>query len=412
MKTTSRPFVALALLASLAVAGCDDGPAPLLFVRLDRPALEPSLLSFGRIEPRFIEVCGDARPAVEVAAGVPLYFELPPLHATAWLDVAVAALPDGNSPAPSVLPDGNSPPPSVAPGGGGQALPAVRLRVEGADRGGAVSGGARERLFDALPSPGRPPAFGWGEARIELRPPRVRKYHASELILTVELAEPLPAGATPPKLLIAVPRLAERAFADALPTSWIEWRCELPPAEPLPSVAALEQLLAAAGAQLLPLPTGGAAPPSPLPELAPAPWSAHYEAQRFGPGAASLPPYDREVPLDRWVRFDGAAAAGPVATALPELAKWGETVLAERQRQLGEHRLFEEIARPRHVPLHVALVTRQPTAPALAALRRLAGHVAANELALRTWLDVTFVAADGAELRFRRRPAIAPHDHG
>ncbi|MBL8840615.1 MAG: hypothetical protein JNL90_03695 [Planctomycetes bacterium] len=402
---TSRPFVALALLASLAVAGCEDGPAPPLFARLDRPAVEPSILNFGRMEPRFIEVCGDARPAVEVTAGKPLYFELPSLHATAWLDVAVAALPDGNSPPPGV--DGNSPAPR-----GASLLPAVRLRVERADRAGAVSGGAREVLYDALPSPGRPPAFGWGEARIELRPPRDRAHELHELLLTAELAEPLPAGATPPKLLIAVPRLAERAFADGLPASWIEWRCELPPAELLPSAAELEQLLAAAGAQLLPIPTGASAPPSPLPELAALPWSAHYEAQRFGTGASSLPPYDRAVPLDRWVRFDGAAAAGPVATALPELAAWGETVLAERQRQLGEHRLFEEIARPRHVPLHVALVTRQPTAPALAALRRLAGHVAANELALRTWLDVTFVAADGAELRFRRRPAIAPHDHG
>ncbi len=376
---TSRRFVALALLAPLAASGCDDGPAPPLFARLARPTLEPATLRTAPLEPRMIEVCGDVRPAFVVTSGAPLYLELPTLRATAWLDVAAAALPEGNSPPPN-----------------------VRLRVE---RRAHFPATAHELLYDGLPSPGRTPAFGWGEARVELSPPRER---LEELVMSVELAEPLPAGAALPTLVIAVPRLAERAVAGVRPTSWIEWRCELPSAAALPSAAELEQLLAVAAAQLLPLAAVEAVQRPPFV----APPFVRWESLQYGNRSGSLPAYDAEVPLDRLLRFDGAAAPGPVATALPGLAAWGEAVLAERQRQLGEHRLFLEIARPRHAPLHVQLVTCQPLAPALAALRRLTAHVNANDLADRTWLDVTFVATDGARIAFRRRPAVAPHEHG
>lgn len=394
---TSRPFVALAVLASLAASGCgEDGPVPPLFARLAHATLEPATLPTAPLEPRMVELCGDVRPAFVVTAGAPLYFELPTLRATAWLDVAVAVLPEESTPPPAA--EESTPP------------PAVRLRVELADRVGAVSGGVRELVYDALPSPGRPPAFGWGEARIELPPARDRAAALNELILTVELAEPLLAGAAPPKLLIALPRLAERAFADVLPKSWIEWRCELPPEQPLPDAAELERLLAAAGAQLSPL----AASRADARAERPAPFAGPregIETLRFD-RHAPIVAWDPAAPFDRFVRFDGAAAPGPVAAALPQLAGWGEAVLAERQRQLGEHRLFLEIARPRHAPLHVMLVTLQSRETALAALRRLVDHVAANELVDRTWLDVTFVAADGQRIAFRRRPATAPHDHG
>jgi len=281
----------------------------------------------------WFESCGDARRGVALLAGEAVEFELPAPRAAAWLDVAVAALPTGATPPP-----------------------AARLIVE------RVVGGKATLLYDGIPRAGLPSAFGWGEERIELR---------DALDASSTLRFRVAPQADVERFALALPRVASRATASDRGAATIEWSATLPAGVAPPDGATIERLLAPFAKAY-----GESRTSSSPPDL---------ESLAFGWGEA--PP---AAPFDRVIRFDPLPRSD-LAAALPSLAAWGEPLLQERRRLLGEHLLFEALARPRHSPLRVVVATRSSDAAgALAALQRLLDHLRANELADQVAVRVAF----------------------
>ncbi|MBM4016049.1 MAG: hypothetical protein FJ293_13945 [Planctomycetes bacterium] len=316
-----------------------------------------------------VEVVGEVRQAFRITAGAELTIGLPRLPASAWLDVAVATLADD---APG-LPRGAAPP-----------TPRLIVAREVAGR--------RTVLFDGFPSPGRPPAFGWAAMRLELRD------HLDVASLLHFRAEPAATtaaggGADSVRFALAVPRIAPRVTARERGAACIEWRGTL--TGPLPSDATVANWLAAPGARVEPTAVDA---PAPLPADHPAHalLIAGIERERLAFGPVELADDLLRSTRDRWCRFDpwGAAEGDPAVAAALALG-FAREVVVERGRLLGEHLLFTELARPRRSPLDVRVATRLTPEQAEAALVRLAGFLAANELIDRVVLRVQLVEAGG-----------------
>lgn len=320
-----------------------------------------------------IDVLGDVRRSFPLAAGEELAIPLPELAEPAWLDVAVAALPPTDETAVRAQPP-----------------PTPRLIVT------RTIAGATTTLFDGLPSPGRPPAFGWGEARIELK---TALSVQSELRFRAEAAAPWT------RFALAVPRVAPRAIAADRAAAVIEWHATLTEALPSDEVVASwlhvdgTMVRTAAVADEPPLPAGH--PAARL--LAPDPWRELIAFGDVAPFDPLLALRDRHLALDPY----GDLASDPVAQALAERG-FAPASIAERRRLLGEHLLFSEIARPRHAPLSIALATLVDAKQAQAALERLVAHLSANELADRVVLQVVLTErrSGGAPRAWWRWPIV------
>jgi hypothetical protein len=310
----------------------------------------------GSVAAEPVDVVGDVRQAFRFEEGVELTIGLIPLPAPAWLDVAVASLVDESA------------------GGEDAAVPPTpRLIVV------RETAGQRTTLFDGFPSPGRPPAFGWAATRLELRE---SLDHASLLHFRAEL----PSAGVAARFALAVPRVAPRVTARERGAAFIDWSAEI--VGPLPTAAELGDRLAAAGT-VVEMTAADAAPPLPERHPARALLAAGIEREQLAFGPVPLAD-DLLLPArDRWCRFDPWGDAADDAAMKEGLANgFAREVLVERGRLLGEHLLFTELARPRLAPISVRVATRVTAEHADAALARLLGFIAANDLIDRVVLRV------------------------
>lgn len=364
---------AIAIAVASVLAECDAGPEfapPLFLLRSDFPCVIDADGSVDAREAGAIGVCGDHQRAFVLERGESLRLELPALPVAAWIDLAVACLPSSPDPPWPTRP-----------------LPPARLIVTREVRG------AETLLYDGFPSAGLPPAFGYGETRIELKADLGEE---SFLHLRAE------ADATIERFAVAVQRIAPRATA--ADRAWALLYLCIEVGDAPPGDAEVEALLAAPGVAVQRIRSG-----EPLPFVsgssAAADSATWPDADAAAFDATELIVFGRTADLDPiGPNFDRLIMFDPLPSAVCETSAsfcregWDPAVLDERRRSLGEHLLFEQIARPRHAPSFISVGTRLPAAAALAALRRLAAHIAANDLADRCLLRVAFDAPSGAAL--------------
>jgi len=339
-----------------------------------------------------VEVAGEARLALRVAAGEVVRCEVRLPAEPCWLDVEAAALPEG--------------PPAK------NARDFVVVDVV------QVAGAQRTTLLHAVADPGtKPSAFGWGHARVEVLD------HLGEAVtfeLRVESA-PGAAGATgrPGGFAIALPRLAPRSDATDRAWSFVDWLGAGPTSEEIDASGGPQnwpghrRLLAASDAvevvRVAPASSSIAARPAgtrPAGAASPAEVAAcGFELQAFG----SEDPLDERKAArracDRFARVDPFARDGD-DPALRGLARLDAALRADRARALGERTLQIELTRPRRAALCVEVTSLRDGASCDAALSRLLDYLAVNQQLGRTLLLVrTRPAGGGRGLVVARLPA-------
>jgi len=367
------------LVAAVAMAGAGcarSGEDAADVVRLGDPA-----------RAAMVEVAGEARLALRVAAGEVVRCEVRLPGEPCWLDVAAAALPDGR--------------------------PAEDARDFVVVDVVQVAGAQRTTLLHTVADPGtKPSAFGWGHARVEVLD------HLGEAVtfeLRVEAAPGAP-GATvrPGTFAIALPRLAPRADATDRAWSFVDWLGAGPTAEEIDASGAPQnwpghrRLLAASDAvevvRVAPASASTAARPAGA--ASPADVAASdVELQAFG---AEDPLDEGEAArraCDRFARVDPFARDGD-DPALRGLARLDAALRADRARALGERTLQIELTRPRRAALCVEVTSLRDGASCDAALSRLLDYLAVNQQLGRTLLLVrTRPAGGGRGLIVARLPA-------
>jgi len=339
-----------------------------------------------------VEVAGEARLALRVAAGEVVRCEVRLPAEPCWLDVEAAALPD-DDPA-------------------GHAQDGVVVDVV------QLSGAQRTTLLHTVADPGtKPTAFGWGHARVEV------KDHLGEAVAFELRVEPAPgapnARVRPGPVALALPRLAPRADANDRAWSFVDWLGAGPSAEEIDASGAPQtwpghrRLLAASDAVevvrvALASGTAGARPAGTRPAGAASPAevvASGVELQAFG----SEDPLDEgeaaRRACDRFARVDPFARDGD-DPALRGLARLDLALRADRARALGERTLQIELTRPRRAALCVEVTSLRDGATCDAALGRLLDYLAVNQQLERTLLLVrTRPAGGGHGLVVARLPA-------
>ena len=339
-----------------------------------------------------VEVAGEARLALRVAAGEVVRCELRLPAEPCWLDVEAAALPDGD------------------PAGDARDLVVVDV-VQ-------VAGAQRTTLLHTVADPGtKPSAFGWGHARVEVLD------HLGEMAVFELRVEPAPGAPGAPNAMnrpgtfaIALPRLAPRADANDRAWSFVDWLGAGPTAEEIDASGAPQdwpghrRLLAASNAVevVRVAPAGGNSGARPAGAASPADVVASgVELQAFG---AEDPLGEGEGEAarracDRFARVDPFARDGD-DPALRGLARLDRALRADRARALGERTLQIELSRPRRAALGVEVTSLRDGATCDAALSRLLDYLAVNQQLERTLLLVrTRPAGGGRGLVVARLPA-------
>ncbi|HET6164386.1 MAG TPA: hypothetical protein VFG37_12010 [Planctomycetota bacterium] len=337
-----------------------------------------------------VEVAGEARLALRVAAGEVVHCEVRLPAEPCWLDVEAAALPDGD-PAEHAQ--------------DGVVVDVVQ-----------VAGAQRTTLLHTVADPGtKPSAFGWGHARVEVRD------HLGEAVTFELRVEPAPGAPGAPNAIvrpgtfaIALPRLAPRADANDRAWSFVDWLGAGPTAEEIDASGAPQnwpghrRLLAASDAVevVRVAPASDTAGTRPAGAASPAEVVASgVELQAFG----SEDPLDEgeaaRRACDRFARVDPFARDGD-DPALRGLARLDRALRADRARALGERTLQIELTRPRRAALCVEVTSLRDGATCDAALSRLLDYLAVNQQLERTLLLVrTRPAGGGHGLVVARLPA-------
>jgi hypothetical protein len=334
-----------------------------------------------------VEVAGEARLALRVAAGEVVRCEVRLPAEPCWLDVEAAALLDGD--------------------------PAERAQDGVVVDLVQVAGAQRTTLLHTLADPGtKPSAFGWGHARVEVQD------HLGEAVTFELRVEPAPgapnAMVRPGTFALALPRLAPRADANDRAWSFVDWLGAGPTAEEIDASGAPQnwpghrRLLAASDAVevVRVAPASDTAGTRPAGAASPADVVASgVELQAFG----SEDPLDEgetaRRACDRFARVDPFARAGD-DPALRGLARLDAVLRADRARALGERTLQIELTRPRRAALCVEVTSLRDGATCDAALSRLLDYLAVNQQLERTLLLVrTRPAGGGRGLVVARLPA-------